>query len=79
MDGRGRAEPMGVWLEAAGSGSGGSAVVGGALGRPVGLSDFLLPPPSGVGNQIRSEGGARRPVLAMQAAGFDGVGRRRWR
>jgi hypothetical protein len=30
--------------EVAGSGGGGSAAVGGALGRPVGLGDFLLPP-----------------------------------
>jgi hypothetical protein len=79
MDGRGQAEPMGVWPEAAGSGSGGSAVVGGALGWPVGLSDFLLPPPSGVGSQIRPEGSARRPILAMQATGFGGVGWRRRR
>jgi hypothetical protein len=51
-DGRGRADPVGVWSEAAGSGGGGSTTVGGALGRPVGLDDFLLPPPHGVGGRI---------------------------
>jgi hypothetical protein len=80
MDGWGRADPAGVWLEAAGSGNRGSVAVGGSLGRPIGLATSSSPPPPrGVGGWIRLEGGARRPALATQAAGFGGVGRRRRR
>jgi hypothetical protein len=46
MDGWGRADPAGVWLEAAGSGNRGSVAVGGSLGRPIGLATSSSPPPS---------------------------------
>jgi hypothetical protein len=44
MDGWGRADPAGVWLEAAGSGNRGSVAVGGSLGRPIGLATSSSPP-----------------------------------
>jgi hypothetical protein len=45
------------------------------LGGPSASATSSFPPPRGVGGQSRSEGGARQPVLAAQAAGFGGVGR----
>jgi hypothetical protein len=70
MDGWGRANPAGVWPEAAGFGGGGSATVGGALGRPVGLGDFLLPPSSWRRWSDLARGRCKATV-------FGGVGRRR--
>jgi hypothetical protein len=58
-------DPTGVWPEAAGSSDEGSAAVGGALGRPVGLGDFLLPPsswrrrPDPIGGRCKATGSGR--------------------
>jgi hypothetical protein len=67
----GSADPAGVWPEAAGSGGGGSAAVGGALGRPVGLGDFLLtPPPSSWCRRPNLAGGRCKAASSGRASGW---------
>jgi hypothetical protein len=62
---------VGVWSEAAGSGGGGSAAVGGALGRPVGLGDFLLtPPPSSWCRRPNLAGGRCKAASSGRASGW---------
>jgi hypothetical protein len=66
-DGQGRADLAGGGRRAAGSGG---------RGRLASAASSF-PPPRGVGGQIRSEDGARRPTLDTQVVGPDGDGRRR--